>query len=65
MVTILSRTQLPCPKVLKRHSKEELEQLRDELEQSTRKCIEVTDKMGRDKSHGQRQGAGQDLIKSL
>ncbi|MET7035709.1 MULTISPECIES: hypothetical protein [Elizabethkingia] len=30
-----------------------------------RRRIEVTSKMGRDRGHGQRQGAEQDLIKSL
>lgn len=47
------------------YSKDELQILHKELKQSVQKRIEITSKMGRDKAHGQRQGAEQDLIKSL
>jgi hypothetical protein len=57
--------ELPKPKDLKNYTREELEQLRDELKPSVQKRIEVTEQMGRDKAHGQRQGAEQDLIKSI
>ncbi len=56
---------LPKVKDLVKYSKEELEILLKELRQSVQKRIEVTSKMGRDRGHGQRQGAEQDLIKSL
>ena len=48
-----------------KYSKDELQILLKELKQSVSKRIEVTSKMGRDRAHGQRQGAEQDLIKSL
>jgi len=48
-----------------KYSEDELQTLLGELKQSVQKRIEVTSKMGRDRAHGQRQGAEQDLIKSL
>ncbi|MBN9352261.1 MAG: hypothetical protein J0H55_16395 [Chitinophagaceae bacterium] len=56
---------LPKVKDLANYSKEELQTLLGELKQSVKKRIKVTSKMGRDRAHGQRQGAEQDLIKSL
>ncbi len=56
---------LPRVQDLGKYSKEELQILLKELRQSVQKRIEVTSKMGRDRGHGQRQGAEQDLIKSL
>jgi RHS repeat-associated protein len=56
---------LPKPKDFDNYSKEELQILLDELKQSVQKRIDVTSKIGRDRAHGQRQGAEQDLIKSL
>jgi hypothetical protein len=56
---------LPKVKDLGKYSKEELRVLLEELKQSVQRRIEVTSKMGRDRAHGQRQGAEQDLIKSL
>jgi hypothetical protein len=47
------------------YSKEELEILLKELKESVQKRIEVTSVIGRDRAHGQRQGAEQDLIKQL
>ena len=48
-----------------KYSKDELQTLLGELKQSVQKRIEVTSRMGRDRAHGQRQGAEQDLIKSI
>lgn len=48
-----------------KYSKDELRILLKELKQSVQKRIEVTSKMGKDRAHGQRQGAEQDLVKSL
>lgn len=56
---------LPQIKDLSKYSKEELKQLHKELNQSVQRRIKVTSKMGRDRPHGQRQGAEQDLIKSI
>lgn len=56
---------LPKVKDLGKYSKEDLQILLKELRQSVQRRIEVTSKMGRDRGHGQRQGAEQDLIKSL
>ncbi|SFC85377.1 hypothetical protein SAMN05421747_1392 [Parapedobacter composti] len=56
---------LPRVQDLGKYSKEELQIPLKELRQSVQKRIEVTSKMGRDRGHGQRQGAEQDLIKSL
>jgi RHS repeat-associated protein len=56
---------LPRVQDLGKYSKEELSILLKELRQSVQKRIEVTSKMGSDRGHGQRQGAEQDLIKSL
>ena len=57
--------ELPRPRDLRNYSREDLLQLRDELRQSVQKRIEVTTQLGRDKAHGQRQGAEQALIKSI
>lgn len=56
---------LPKVQDFGKYSKDELRILLKELKQSVQKRIEVTSKMGRDRGHGQRQGAEQDLIKSL
>ena len=56
---------LPKIKDLAKYSADELSVLLQELKQSVQKRIEVTSKLGRDKAHGQRQGAEQDLIKSI
>ena len=52
-------------KDLVRFSKDELKILVKELKQSVRQRIKVTSRLGRDRAHGQRQGAEQDLIKSI
>jgi len=57
--------KLPGTKTLGRYSKEDLEILRQELEKSIQRRIRVTSNMGRDRGHGQRQGAEQDLLKKL
>ena len=57
--------QLPDPKDLDQYSRDELIQLRDELEISVQRRIEKTVELGREKAHGQRQGAEQDLIDSI
>jgi hypothetical protein len=56
---------LPKIKDLGRYSKEELEILYQELKQSVQQRIKVTSRLGRDRGHGQRQGAEQDLIKAI
>ena len=56
---------LPKAKDLGRYSKEELQLLHRELNQSVRQRIKVTSRLGRDRAHGQRQGAEQDLIKAI
>ena len=56
---------LPRIEDLGKYSKEELLILLKELRQSVQRRIEITSKMGRDKGHGQRQGAEQDLIKAI
>lgn len=56
---------LPKIKDLGRYSIEELKILAQELRKSVQQRIKVTSRMGRDKAHGQRQGAEQDLIKSI
>ena len=57
--------ELPSPANLSKYGREELEILKSDLEKSVQKRIEVTAKKGRDRAHGQRQGAEQDLIKSI
>lgn len=52
-------------KDLVNYSKEDLKILLKELKQGVQKRIEVTSQLGRDRPHGQRQGAEQDLIKSI
>ncbi|AEE51476.1 RHS repeat domain-containing protein [Haliscomenobacter hydrossis] len=56
---------LPRVKDLVKYGKDELSMLLKELKKSVRRRIQVTSRMGRDRAHGQRQGAEQDLIKSL
>jgi hypothetical protein len=56
---------LPKVKDLAKYSKEDLKILLNELKQSVHQRIKVTSKLGRDRTHGQRQGAEQDLIYSL
>ncbi len=56
---------LPKVKELGRYSKDELRILYQELKQSVQQRIKVTSRMGRDRPHGQRQGAEQDLIKAI
>ncbi|BFO68631.1 hypothetical protein [Chryseobacterium sp. KCF3-3] len=56
---------LPKVKDLVNYSKEDLKILLKELKQGVQKRIEVTSQLGRDRPHGQRQGAEQDLIKSI
>ena len=56
---------LPHIKDLIKYSKEDLKILLKELRLSVQRRIEVTSKLGRDRAHGQRQGAEQDLIKSI
>jgi hypothetical protein len=56
---------LPKVRDFAKYSKEELKILYKELKISVQRRIKVTARMGRDKGHGQRQGAEQDLIKSL
>lgn len=56
---------LPKIKDLGKYTKDELTILLGELKQSVQKRIQVTSKMGRDRGHGQRQGAEQDLIKAI
>jgi len=56
---------LPHPEELGKYSKDELRQLKDEAQQSVQERIKQTDELGRDKPHGQRQGAEQDLVKSI
>ncbi|MCL9806905.1 hypothetical protein NAT51_15320 [Flavobacterium amniphilum] len=57
--------ELISPKDFHKYSKEELEVLLNQLKASVQKRIKVTTKLGRDRAHGQRQGAEHDLIKSL
>jgi len=56
---------LPKIKDLGKYSKEEIKILYKELKLSVQRRIKVTSRMGRDRAHGQRQGAEQDLIKSI
>jgi hypothetical protein len=56
---------LPKVKDFRKYSKEELRILLNELRQSVQKRIAETTRLGSDKGHGRRQGAEQDLIKSL
>jgi hypothetical protein len=56
---------LPKVQDLYKYSKEDLEILLQELKISVKKRIEVTAIMGRDRGHGQRQGAEQDLIHAI
>ncbi|MEK8019041.1 MAG: Hint domain-containing protein, partial [Candidatus Parabeggiatoa sp.] len=55
----------PKPKDFDRYSREELEDLLDELRKSIETRIEVTVDKGRERNHGQRQGNEQKLIKQL
>ncbi|MBG6133197.1 RHS repeat-associated protein [Aquimarina sp. EL_43] len=56
---------LPKIKDLSKFSKDELKILLRELKLSVQRRIKVTSRLGRDRAHGQRQGAEQDLIKSI
>jgi len=56
---------LPKVKDLAKYSKGELKILAQQLKKSVQQRIKVTSRMGRDRAHGQRQGAEQDLIKSI
>ena len=56
---------LPKAKDLGRYSKQELRNLHQELKQSVKQRIKTTSRLGRDRAHGQRQGAEQDLIKAI
>ena len=56
---------LPKIKDLGRYSKEELQILLQDLKQGVKQRIKVTSRLGRDRAHGQRQGAEQDLIKAI
>ncbi len=56
---------LPKPESLSRYSRDELSQLGSELKQSVQERIRKTAELGRDRAHGQRQGAEQDLLQSI
>ena len=56
---------IPSPKDLRRYPKEDLRGLRDDLIESVQERIRKNSELGFDKPHGQRQGAEQDLIKSI
>lgn len=56
---------LPKIKSLGKYSKDELEILLKELKQSVQRRIEEASRLGRDRAHGQRIGAEQDLIKAI
>jgi hypothetical protein len=57
--------ELPRPKDLGNYSAQDLRNLKDELMQSVQERIRKTEQLGRDRSHGQRQGAEQDLIEAI
>ena len=57
--------ELPSAKDLDKYDTGDLKQLKGELEQSVQERISKSDELGRDKAHGQRQGAEQGLIKSI
>lgn len=57
--------ELPRPADLGKYDVDELQVLLDQLRQSVPKRIEVTTAKGRDRQHGQRQGAEQDLITAI
>ncbi|MGF1507935.1 MAG: RHS repeat-associated core domain-containing protein [Myxococcota bacterium] len=56
---------LPDAKDLSRYSREELAGFRDDLQKSVQERIRKTVELGRDKAHGQRQGAEQELIRRI
>jgi hypothetical protein len=56
---------LPNIKDIGKYSKEELGLFLKELKESVQQRIKVTSQLGRDRSHGQRQGAEQDLIQAI
>ena len=56
---------LPKIKDLAKYSKDELKIMVGQLKKSVQQRIKVTSKLGRDRGHGQRQGAEQDLIKAV
>jgi len=57
--------ELPKPEDLKNYCPDELTQLKDELKKSVQQRIKKNIELGSDKSHGQRQAAEQQLIKSI
>lgn len=57
--------KLPKMSDLKKLSKDDLIILKEELIKSVQKRIEKTSELGRDRGHGQRQGAEQDMIKTI
>jgi RHS repeat-associated protein len=57
--------ELPHPKDLEKYDKDDLENLKNELKQSVKEHIRKTTEMGRDRNHGQREGAEQELIKAI
>lgn len=56
---------LPSASDLPAYAREDLEILRDQLKVSTQTRIDVTTDLGRDRPHGQRQGAEQDLLRAI
>lgn len=56
---------LPDAKDLGRYSRERLEDFRDDLQKSVGERIRKTVELGRDRAHGQRQGAEQELIRRI
>lgn len=54
--------ELPRAEDLGQYSRDELEQLQQELRQSVQERIRKTSELGRDRAHGQRQAAEQQLI---
>ena len=57
--------ELPKAEDLDQYEPEELRHLQEELRQSVQKRIEVTDRLGPDKGHGERQAAEQRLIRQI
>jgi RHS repeat-associated protein len=57
--------ELPRLKDLSDYSHDELADFRNDLTKSVQRRIEATVEHGRDRAHGQRQGAEQDLIKRI
>ncbi len=57
--------QLPRPKDLGNYGPDDLRRLQEQLRKSVRERIRKTVELGRDRAHGQRQGAEQDLIEAI